>query len=77
MSDQNDSEKEPCPPSSGTSVPASATRISNFVERARRSEPPEPGSTKLPPRPGQIPDGRDVDPRRILNRDDETAPDRQ
>lgn len=72
MADQNDREKkEPCRPSGGTPVPVSGTRITNFTERARRPEPPAPGPVKLPPRPGRIPDGREVDSHRILNRDDE------
>ena len=72
MSDQNDPKKEPCPPSTGASVPVSGSRITNFAERARQSEPPKPGAVKVPPRPGQIPEGSEVDPRRILNTDEET-----
>lgn len=70
MPDKKDKEPEPCQPSTGVSVPVSGTRVTNFAERARESEPPKPGSRKLPPRPGPVPEGREVDPSRIRNRDD-------
>jgi hypothetical protein len=70
MPDEKDPEKEPCQPATGVSVPVSGMRTTNFSERARESEPPKPGSRKLPPRPGPVPEGREIDPGRIRNRND-------
>ncbi len=71
MPDEKDPEPEPCQPSTGVSVPVSGTRITNFAERAREPESPQPGSRKLPPRPGPVPESREVDPRLIRNRTDQ------
>lgn len=71
MPDKKDPEPEPCQSSKGASVPVSGTRITNFAERAREPESLQPGPRKLPPRPGPVPESKEVDPRRIRNRPDQ------
>jgi hypothetical protein len=70
MPDDKDPKSEPCDSSRGTSVPVTETRITNFAERAQQRENRVPRRTKLPPRPGRLPENRHVDATGILNRDD-------
>jgi hypothetical protein len=44
------------------------TRITSFPERSRESESGRPRTPKLPPVPGSIPEGGEVDPDQVLNR---------
>lgn len=67
MSDEKRSETDSCPPAKGVSVPDFTTRISNLAERAR--EPSSTKRNKVPPRPGRLPEGKEVDLARVLNRD--------
>jgi hypothetical protein len=60
--------------SKGVVLPLAGSRNVNFAERAQQPRPPEKEKadrpTKLPPRPGRLPDCGPIDPRLILNRDD-------
>lgn len=69
MADEKSSENDACPPAKGVSVPDFTTRISNLAERARG--PASARRSKQPPRPGRLPEGKEVDPDRVLNRDPE------
>jgi hypothetical protein len=70
MSDKKSSGDDSCLPAKGVSVPDFTTRISNLAERAR--EPAASKRSKLPPRPGRLPDAGEVDLDRVLNRDSES-----
>lgn len=60
--------------SKGVVLPMTGTRTANFANRAERPRSAEEEEaqkpTKLPPRPGRLPDCGPIDPRLILNRDD-------
>jgi hypothetical protein len=49
-------------------APCFTTRVTNFRDRARESESNPPRTPKLPPVPGSIPDGGEVDPDHVLDK---------
>lgn len=65
MADEKN-KNDSCPPLKGVSVPFT-TRIVRHPEVAPESEAAP--RKKMPPSPGRLPNGTDIDPDRILNRD--------
>jgi hypothetical protein len=75
MPGQDDDTKDPCS-IPGVPVATGGAKKTNLAEQARRSREKAPDVArpkKLPPKPGRLPEGRAVDPKEILNPDQDDS----